>query len=80
MSFSQSGLVQLSLRDKVGGLLPGGFKLHYTDVDLAPPPKRERVMVLAGRDKGKLGTVNVSVLLLFSVRSVWIASFEARLS
>jgi hypothetical protein len=57
----QSGMVQLSLRDKNGGLAPGGFRLHYTDVDLAPPSKRERAVVLAGRDKGKVGTVNVSL-------------------
>lgn len=61
---SQSGTVQLSLRDKNGGLLPGGFRLHYTDMDLAAPGKRERVIVLAGREKGKLGTVNVSLRAL----------------
>lgn len=56
----QNGEVQLSLRDKNGGLL-GGFRLHYSDLDLAPPPKRERAMVLAGKDKGKTGVVNVSL-------------------
>jgi hypothetical protein len=61
---SQSGTVQLSLRDKNGGLLPGGFRLHYTDMDLAAPGKRERVIVLAGREKGKFGTVNVSLRAL----------------
>jgi hypothetical protein len=55
----QNGDVQLSLRDKNGGLL-GGFRLHYSDLDLAPPPKRGHVVVLAGKDKGKTGTVNVS--------------------
>jgi hypothetical protein len=54
--------VQLSLRDKNGSLLPGGFRMHYTDMDLAAPSKRERVVVLAGREKGKLGTVNVSLV------------------
>lgn len=61
---SQSGDVQLSLRDKNGGL-SGGFRLHYSDMDLAPPPKRERVLVLSGKDKGKFGVVNVSELFAF---------------
>ena len=55
----QTGNVQLSLRDKNGGL-QGGFRLHYGDLDLAVPPKRERVMVLTGKDQYKTGVVSVS--------------------
>jgi len=53
----ESGMVQLSLRDKFGGV-SSGFSLHYTDLDLAPPLKKERAVVIAGKDKGKMGTVN----------------------
>lgn len=49
----------MSLRDK-SGALGAGLSLHFEDLALAAPQKKERAVVLVGKEKGKMGTVTVS--------------------
>ncbi|KAJ1437473.1 hypothetical protein B484DRAFT_445135 [Ochromonadaceae sp. CCMP2298] len=39
------------------GRLTGDSSLHFDDLELAPPAKRERVLLLCGKDRGKIGQV-----------------------
>lgn len=55
---AQSGMAHVALRDKVGAL-GAGLSLHYEDLSLAQPQKKERALVLVGKDKGKMGTITV---------------------
>ena len=54
-------MVHVSLRERNGDL-GFGLTVHYSDLDLALVQKRERAVILAGKDRGKMGTVTVSVL------------------
>ena len=41
------------------GELGTGHNVHYSDIDLAIPQKKERAIVITGKDAGKTGTVTV---------------------
>lgn len=51
-------MVELSLR-RNGFVDKASFRVHYDDVMLAEPPKKEVAIVLSGKYKGKTGTVKV---------------------
>ena len=51
-------MVHVSLRERTGDL-GAGMSLHYGDLDLAQVPKKEKAVVVAGKDKGRTGYVTV---------------------
>lgn len=60
-------MLHVSLRDSKGRLTDGGFSVHYEDLELAVPTKRETVVILgSGRDAGKTAVVTVRKLYLFA--------------
>lgn len=50
--------MHVSLRERTGDL-GAGMSLHYGDLDLAQVPKKEKVIVLAGKYKDCKGYVTV---------------------
>lgn len=63
--FLQNGIVEVSFRDRFGNVDRSTLRLHYEDLVLAEPPKKELAMVLSGKYKGVTGIVRVSYPILF---------------
>jgi hypothetical protein len=60
-------MVQVSLRLSNGSTERNAFSVHYDDLVLAEPGKREMAMVVSGKHKGRQGTVKVGFIFFLAV-------------
>jgi ribosomal protein L14E/L6E/L27E len=60
----QGGMVQVCLRRSDGTSERNTFAVHYDELVLAEPGKRETAMVVAGRHKGRQGVVKVRLIYI----------------
>ncbi len=50
-------MLEVSARDRHGGVERTTFRVHYDELALAEPPKKECAVVLCGKYKGTVGVV-----------------------